>query len=107
MDGAGDSDAILDWAVGDKIDLSAFDLTAEQVIGAITLRGAGDEAYAVINLTEFGGGRITIDDLNDLDTLDVAENDLDTADVDETSDGVIQMLSVFDADENAEGVFII
>ena len=67
---SGDSDAILDWDTGDKIDLSAFDLTAEQVIGAITLRGSGDDAYVVINLTEFGGGRITIDDLNDLDTLD-------------------------------------
>ena len=108
MDGAGDSDAILDWDEGsNKIDLSAFDLTAEQVIGAITLRGAGDQAYAVINLTEFGGGRITIDDLGDLDTLDVADNDATTTDVDETSDGVIQTLSVFDAEETPDGVFII
>ena len=66
-DGAGDSDAILDYTDGDMIDLSAFDLTAEQLIGAITLRG---DAYVVINLTEFGGGRITIDDISDLDTLD-------------------------------------
>ena len=54
----------------DMIDLSAFDLTAEQVIGAITLRGSGTDAYVVINLTEFGGGRITIDDISDLDNLD-------------------------------------
>ena len=54
------------------IDLSAFELTAEQVIGAITLRGSGGDAYVVINLTDFGGGRITIDDLSDLDTLDTA-----------------------------------
>ena len=45
---------------GDMIDLSAFDLTAEQVIGAITLRGKESGAYVVINLTEFGGGRITL-----------------------------------------------
>ena len=84
MDGAGDSDAILDWDVGssNKIDLSAFDLTAEQVIGAITLRGAGTGAYAVINLTEFGGGRITIDDLNDLDALDDISADNYVADDD-------------------------
>ena len=70
---SGDSDAILDYDEGDMIDLSAFDdLTAEQVIGAITLRGSGNEAYVVINLTEFGGGRITIDNINDLDTLDAA-----------------------------------
>ena len=67
---SGDSDAILDWIVGDKIDLSAFDLTPEQVIGTITLRGTGVDAYVVINLTDFGGGRITIDDISDLDTLD-------------------------------------
>ena len=84
---SGDSDAILDWETGDKIDLSAFGLTEEQVIGAITLRGpAGDGAYVVINLTEFGGGRITIDDISDLDTLDQTgapsvESDNDTIDV--------------------------
>ena len=67
---SGDSDAILDYSDGDMIDLSAFELTAEQVIGAITLRGSGPDAYVVINLTEYGGGRITIDDINDLDDLD-------------------------------------
>ena len=67
---SGDSDAILDWATGDQIDLSAFDITAEQLLGAITLRGAGDEAYVVVNLTDFGGGRITIANVSDLDTLD-------------------------------------
>ena len=95
MDGAGDSDAILDWDAGsNKIDLSAFDLTAEQVIGAITLRGAGTGAYAVINLTEFGGGRITIDDLNDLDTLDDT-----SADNYEADDDMINTLN--------EGIFIL
>ncbi len=90
---SGDSDAILDWDEGDKIDLSAFDLTADQVIGAITLRGSGDDAYVVINLTEFGGGRITIDDLNDLDDLDSASGE---------SDNTVGVIDTLD-----EGIFIL
>ena len=75
---AGDSDAILDWdrtaqaTSGDQIDLSAFGLTKEQLMGAITLRGSGTDAYLVINLTEFGGGRITINDIASLDALEIA-----------------------------------
>ena len=54
------------------IDLSAFGMdSADQLTGAIELRGAPGEGYVVINLTEFGGGRITIEDVNDLDTLDL------------------------------------
>ena len=90
---SGDSDAILDYADGDMIDLSAFELTAEQVIGAITLRGTGGDAYVVINLTEFGGGRITIDDISDLDTLDALSGETgDTADVIDTLDTDIFIL---------------
>ena len=107
MDGAGDSDTILDWADGDRIDLSAFELTPEQVIGAIQLRGTPTDGQVVINLTEFGGGRVTITDLSDLDTLDDAEDDTDTTDVDESDDDVIQMLSVFHATDNDDGVFIL
>ena len=108
-DGAGASDAILDWDDGtnNRIDLSAFELTREQVIGALDLRGAGDDAFLVINLTEFGGGRITINDIGDLAELDDAIDDPTTTDVNEATDDVIQMLSVFDADDNADGVFII
>ena len=106
-DGGGDSDAILDWDTGtsNRIDLSAFELTPEQVIGAIELRGTGTNAYTVINLTEFGGGRITINDITGLDELDDAVDDTATT-VDETSDGVIQTLNEYDAD-NADGVFIL
>ena len=89
---AGDSDAILDYATGDKIDLSAFELTAEQVIAAATLRGSGDDAYVVINLEAHGGGRITLQDVDSLDDLDSATNDPDTT-ADETADGVIQELN--------------
>ena len=90
---SGDSDAILDYTVGDMIDLSAFELTAEQVIGAITLRGSGADAYVVINLTEFGGGRITIDDISDLDTLDSDSTE---------SDNTVGVIDTLD-----EGIFIL
>ena len=64
-DGPG-SDIIQDWDVGtNRIDLSAYNLTAAQVAAAITLRGA----QVVINLEAHGGGRITIDDLASLETL--------------------------------------
>ena len=97
---AGDSDAILDYADGDMIDLRAFGLTADQVKGAITLRGnATDGAYIVINLTEYGGGRITVDNITDLDTLDI-ETDGGTGD---TADA-IDTLSVA-RDLNGNGVF--
>ena len=88
---AGGSDAILDYADGDMIDLTAIELTEEQVIEAITLRGTGAEAYVVINLEAHGGGRITIDNISSLDTLDDATDNADTT-VDETADGVIQEL---------------
>ena len=90
---AGDSDAILDFADGDKIDLSAFELTAEQVIAAATLRGTGEDAYVVINLEAHGGGRITLQDVDSLDDLDSAVDDTTTAGVDESADGVIQELN--------------
>ena len=104
-DDAGDSDAILDFegnagTVSDMIDLSAFGLTTDQVKGAITLRGnATDGAYIVINLEEFGGGRITVDNIADLDALDT-EADGATGD---TPDA-IDTLSVA-MDLNGDGVF--
>ena len=91
---AGDSDAILDYTAGDKIDLSAFDLTAEQVIAATTLRGTGDGAYAVINLEAHGGGRITIEDVSSLDQLDSATGaSADGSITDQATDGAIQELN--------------
>ncbi len=99
---AGDSDAILDYTAGDTIDLSAFELTAEQVIGAIELRGdpAGTGAnapYVVINLEEYGGGRITIDDVSDLDTFD--DSNVTSGDGAAADDGEINTLD--------EGIFIL
>ena len=91
---SGDSDAVLDWTAGtgNKIDLQAFDLTPEQVIGAITLRGTGTDAYVVINLTDFGGGRITIDDISDLDALDSDSGESDNTTAIETLDEGIFIL---------------
>ena len=97
---AGDSDAILDFATGDMIDLSAFDLTAEQVIAATTLRGTGTGAYAVINLEAHGGGRITIEDVSSLDQLDSATGaSADGSITDQATDGAIQELDT--------GIFIL
>ena len=96
---AGDSDAILDYASGDMIDLSAFELTEEQLIAAMSIRGTpGDtDAYLVINLEDHGGGRITVTDINDLDTLDDAT--VTTGDGAAVADDAINTL--------ADGVFIL
>ena len=76
MDGAY-SDDITDFIVADdKIDLSAFDLTAEQVKAAISIRGDS----AVINLEAYGGGRITLQNVGDLDSLDTETDDNDEID---------------------------
>ena len=70
MDGAG-SDAIVDYADGDMIDLSAFKITEEQLIAAMSIRGTpGTDGYLVINLEAHDGGRISINDIDDLDDLD-------------------------------------
>ena len=91
--GTGGSDVILDWSSAeDRIDLSAFGLTEEQVIDAITLRGQGDDAYIVINLEQYGGGRITISTISSLDALDITTTDDPATPEDETADGVIQSL---------------
>ena len=108
-DGAG-SDAILDWDTGttNRIDLSAFELTPEQVIAALDTRGEGTNSYVVINLEAHGGGRITIDDVNadEFEALfDEAEDDTTTT-VDETDDDIIQVLNEYDA-TNPDGIFIL
>ncbi|MCY4283227.1 MAG: hypothetical protein OXE03_09975 [Gammaproteobacteria bacterium] len=74
---------------GDKIDLSAFDLTADELKapGVISVR-AGN---IIINLEGHSGGRITLQGLTDLDVLD-------TEAIDEAT-GRIGTLSVFD-DQN-------
>ena len=71
-DGPG-SDIIMDWEIGanNRIDLSAYALTADQVIAAISLRGE----QVIINLEAHGGGRITIDDLTTLNGLADDVND--------------------------------
>ena len=90
---AGDSDAILDFDEGDNmIDLSAFDLTEAQVIAAISTRGTGEDAYVVINLEAHGGGRITIDDVSNLDELDSATDGADTEGVIDTLNSDIFIL---------------
>ena len=101
-DGAG-SDIILDWSASDadRIDLSAYNLTEAQVIAAISQRGE----QVIINLEAHGGGRITIDDLADLDVLADDEDDPDTTGPgnDESADDVIENLNIV-RDTNDDGV---
>ena len=99
-DGAG-SDIIQDWETGDRIDLSAYNLTAAQIAATISVRGE----QVIINLEAHGGGRITIDDLDSVNTLDDAVDD-DTTTVNELTDDVVQELEVVGLD-NPDGVFII
>ncbi len=104
------SDVIVDFAVGtdgvggDKIDLSAFDLTADDLKapGVISVR-AGN---IIINLEGHGGGRITLQDRADLDVLDTDSDD---------GGNSIGELSVFNDDNGADtpndvtddGIFIL
>ena len=52
---------------GDKIDLSAFNIRAADLAGLISLRVGN----AVINLSDYGGGTITIQGITDLDTFEI------------------------------------
>ena len=63
------SDVIIDFdsTQEDRIDLSAFGLTAEELTPLISIR-AGN---TIINLEGHGGGRITIQDLADVDLFDL------------------------------------
>ena len=110
------SDVITDFAEGtngtggDKIDLQAFDLTAEDLKapGVITVR-AGN---IIINLEGHGGGRITLQDVPDLDMLDTEANDANTADDPENTIGTLSEFK--DANNNGvidegdvDGIFIL
>ena len=82
---AGDSDVILDFdsTQNDKLDLSAFGLTDEELLEAIEYRGdinpgGTADGYVVINLEAHGGGRITLSSVADLDALeDTSAEDAD------------------------------
>ena len=111
-DGSG-SDVIVDFdsTEEDRIDLSAFGLTAEELTPLISVR-AGN---TIINLESHGGGRITIQGLNDLDLLDIEAdddgNDIDTLsvwmdmDADDTATSATDGNGVVDAGE--AGIFIL
>ena len=87
-----------------RIDLSAFGIKAADMAGLISTR-AGN---TVINLGDYGGGTITIQDINDLDVFEAAgttEGEIDTlsvrmdlngdGDVDDTVDGVVETDGIF------------
>ena len=74
-------------ATVDKIDLSAFGIKEGDMAGLISTR-AGN---TVIDLSDYGGGTITIQDINDLDVFDINEAGGTNNDGD---DGKILSLSV-------------
>ena len=95
--GHGD-DIINDLTVADdRIDLSAFGLDADDLVGMISVRGTGTNAYVRIDLTSVGGGTIELAGVTDVDDLEVTGGD--TADM-------IDTLSVFNADDGT-GIFIL
>ena len=55
---------------GDKIDLSAFNLEADDLVGMISTRGTGTNARVIINLTSVRGGTIELTEQDSLDDLD-------------------------------------
>ena len=79
-----------DWGDGatNNIDLQAFELTEEEVIAALSIRGG----RVVLNLEAHGGGRITIAGLDTLDDLDIASGARGDI-TDQATDGAIQTLS--------------
>ena len=94
---------------GDRIDLSAFELDPEDLAGMISKRGTGTDARVVIDLRDVGGGTIELVDVTNVDALDLMVNDPTTDDdgIDESDDGVIQVLNVYDVMTNDDGVFIL
>ena len=106
--GHGD-DIINDLAIGtDRIDLSAFNLDADDLAGMISTRGTGDNARVIINLSSVGGGTIELTEQDSADDLDEATGaSADDSITDQATDGAIQELNVYDADSNADGVFIL
>ena len=100
-------DIINDFHIGtDRIDLQAFDLDADDLAGMISTRGSGVNKRVIINLASVGGGSIELAGISSVDALDEALDDDGTPNVNETSDGVIQELNVYDS-TNTDGVFIL
>ena len=84
-------------ADNDRIDLSAFELEADDLVGMISVRGTGANAYVQIDLTSVDGGTIELAGVTDLDDLEATGG---------TTADEIDTLSVFDA-EAGTGIFIL
>ena len=105
------SDVITDFNAGnngvggDRIDLSAFNLTAADLKAPGVIRVFADNI--VINLANHGGGTITLQGRNDLDLLDTEANDdgndIGTLSVSKDADGDNDFTGTGDVD----GIFIL
>ena len=83
-----------DATVVDRIDLSAYNLRASDLVPLIEARGSGSSARIEIDLTGHGGGRIELRGLDDIDVLDAATGA-------DNTDGKIDKLSVW-TDEDTD-----
>ena len=101
-------DAFTTGTEDNRIDLRAFGFTtADELVNLIEVRGGADP-YVRIDLRSKGGGTIELANVTTLDALDEATGaSADGTITDQATDGDIQMLSVYDADTNPEGIFIL
>ena len=89
------NDIVLEFeTANDRIDLSAFNLRASDLVPLIEARGSGNSARIEIDLTSHGGGRIELRDVTDIDLLDTATGGDNTT-------GKIDKLSVW-TDEDTD-----
>ena len=109
-------DIINDFApADDRIDLRAFNLDADDLVGLISTRGTTPNTTRVqINLTSVGGGTIELANINDLDALEVSggttDNKIDTLSVwMDDSDGDTSLPTDGDGmvDDTEAGIFIL
>ena len=90
----------------DKIDLSAFNLTADMLKELMTIRGNN----TIIDLSGHGGGKIIVDNIGDLDEWDTETTDNDEIDtlsvhIDHNSDGDFE--DTVDGVAENDGLFIL
>ena len=97
-EGAADASPADNDGSGDKIDLSAFDIDDSDLAGLLSERAGS----VIVNLEDYGGGRITIRDDNGVALADLTGRGLIHNDVIGDDDGVGAA-----ADGGSDGVFIL
>ena len=97
----------------DAIDLSAFDIDADDLVGLISTRGTGANIRVQIDLRSVGGGTIELANITDLDDLEVSggttDNKIDTLSVwnDDNGDTTADATDGNGMVDAGEGIFIL